>query len=98
MNRAERRKNKWKKVRQRLQLLHDIWHSYRGKRCSEPIIGKYSNNNYVNRGCPKKTNTRKSQASWRHHGGHGEAMKWSARDLRQISDMDQQMRELDSCY
>lgn len=94
MNRdkLEMRKNRWKKIRQRIELVISKWgrgqHPY-------PFLdeGKYANNNYVNKGGYIKTNVRKAHSNYRRPGGFGEDKNWCPHDQRQIDDMDSQESE-----
>ena len=89
MNRAERRERNKNIIKKRKKLLkelniNDYWDLFDDDILCE---GKLKNNNMMNKysGNPhKKTNTRKSCASYRHHGGYGSANKYSPHDLRQI--------------
>ena len=63
MNRAERRKNKWKKVRERMNLIKSLFWNI-DEYIDSP--GKPSNNNYVNNTAGnQKTNTRKAHSTYR---------------------------------
>lgn len=86
-NRAEQRKNKWKKIRQRLELLKNL------NQLFDDPIGKLTNNNYVNMGGYIKTNVRKAHTNYRRPGGCGENEKWKPHDQRQLDDMMDQLND-----
>ena len=94
MNRAERRKNKWKKIKQRLNLMIDLWHGrYPFQKVPLEESGKYANNNYVNNGGRIKTNVRKAHSNYRRPVGFGKDKNWCPHDQRQIDDMNDQLNE-----
>jgi hypothetical protein len=90
-DRAELRKNRLKKIKQRIRTLINMWGS--GYPLLEP--GKYENNNYVNMGGYIKTNVRKAHSNYRRPGGFGKDKNWCRHDQRQIDDMDLQEKDLD---
>jgi len=92
MNRAERRKNKWKKVRERMNLIKSLFYNI-DDYIDSP--GKLSNNNYVNNTAGnQKTNTRKAHSTYRtKRGGYGKATQWSPHDQRQIDNMKEQLED-----
>ena len=97
-NRLILRERRKRKIQQRTQLLKNKSRSW-----SVPNLPKHlgylANNNEVNArmgaGRRKKTNTRKSCASYRHHGAYGPANKYMPHDRRQIDDLKQQLTEED---
>ena len=100
MNRSERRRNRAKKIKERIRLL--IAHSPTPMfRIQDSYLPKFSgmlaNNNEVNHlmgaGKKRKTNGKKECASYRHHGSYGQAKHLTARDKRQKISMDQQENE-----
>ena len=95
MTRLQRRKHKWRTARARIALTKatDKWYSYRPDLLEELILGKYSNNNYVNKGGFIKTNVRKRHSNYRRAGGFGEDMRYCPHDKRQVEDMNLQMKE-----
>ena len=99
MNRQERRKNKWKKIRQRIELVRNKW-----KNCLKPLDdflppdGYFSNideiNKWMGAGRKKKTKTKDGHASYRHNGSYGEAIDYSPHDKRQVDDFEEQLKEV----
>ena len=91
-DRGKRRKDTFKKIRQRVELLTNFTPSW----CDSVQLPKHlhmlANNNEVNAfvgaGVKTKTNTRKSSASYRHKGGYGKANKYTPHDQRQLDAMD----------
>lgn len=97
-NQAVLRELRTKKIQQRIRLLKNKTRTWSvSKVPAEP--GYLANNNEVNArmgaGKKKKTNTRKSCASYRHHGGYGPANRYMPHDRRQIDDLIQQLDEED---
>lgn len=88
-NRSIIRKHKFRMIEKRKKLLKSKF-NYIPK-----YEGLLTNNNEANRANYHKikTNTRKSCASYRHHGDYGEANKYSPHDRRQIQDMKYQLKE-----
>ena len=100
MNRSERRKQRKRKIKQRINLANAINH-FPGDADlitvdSEP--GYFANNNEMNRwgskGTAKKTKARNGHSSYRHKGAYGKAVDYSPHDLKQVQDMDQQEEEI----
>ncbi|MBR1810049.1 MAG: hypothetical protein IJ766_00155 [Clostridia bacterium] len=87
INRSERRRRRLKKIQQRVRLLTNTSRTRTVLNLPEQH-GYLANNNEVNArmgaGTPRKTNTRKSCAAYRHHGGYGSATKYKPHDQRQI--------------
>ena len=87
--------NRLKKIKQRVDLLKNLYgfgqHPYE----DAPLLdeGKYTNNNYVNKGGYIKTNVRKAHSNYRRPGGFGADKNWSPHDQRQIDDMNSQENE-----
>jgi len=99
MSRAENIKNKWRKVRQRMRLLKNLWFgSYPYQNRPNEPAGKFTNNNYVNNGGRIKTNVRKAHSNYRRPGGYGKDKNWCPHDQRQIDDMDSQEFEIINHY
>lgn len=88
MNREERRNRTQRVIEKRKEKLKYL--CKKSNPIEEDIIceGQLANNNDMNRfgggGTKIKTNTRKSCASYRHHGGYGKANQYKAHDQRQL--------------
>lgn len=106
MNRTwpEQRANRWRKIKQRKNLLNSIntnWSDPGVSFCEHEDIkdGYLDNNNemnkYGNGGRAKKTKTKHSHASYRHNGAYGPAIKRTMHDQRQVDSMDQQEQEME---
>lgn len=97
-SRGELRLQRSRQIRQRIHLLTVKTRSWSTPNLPEQT-GRLANNNEVNArmgaGKRKKTNTRKSCASYRHHGGYGPANKYKPHDRRQIEKLKQQLTESD---
>lgn len=97
MTRAERRRRRRKKIKQRATLADNINRLF-GIHPELRDEGYFSNNNEMNKwgsaGRAKKTRTRHGHASYRHNGDYGKAMEYSPHDLRQVEDMNNQEREM----
>lgn len=104
MNRTtpERRTNRRRKIAQRKRLLNSINQSWAGGQidfCDFANIkdGYLENNNEMNkygqRGKAKKTKTKNSNATYRHKGAYGPAVKRTVHDQRQVDSMDEQEME-----
>lgn len=96
-DRSELRKNRLKKIKQRIQTIINTWGSGQYPYENPPLLepGKYENNNYVNMGGYIKTNVRKAHSNYRRPGGFGKDKNWCPHDQRQIDDMDLQEKDLD---
>jgi len=93
-DRSEIRKNRWKKIRQRIELMKNkIPRIFPYDESVLEVDGKYANNNYVNNGGRIKTNVRKAHSNYRRPGGFGEDKNWCPHDKRQLDDMDEQESE-----
>lgn len=92
MYRQIRRKNTFKKIRERKELLQatDNYDDLKED-------GSLKNNNEMNHlmtaGRSKKTNWKKGHEAGLHKRRYGKPMNWSPRDRRQIEDMDLQEEE-----
>ena len=96
MNRQERRKNKWKKIRQRIELVRN--------KCLKPLEdflppdGYFSNideiNKWMGAGRKKKTKTKDGHASYRHKGEYGKTVDYLLHDQRQVDDFEEQLKEV----
>lgn len=87
--------NRLKKIKQRVNLLKTLYDLGRHTYEDVPLLdeGKYTNNNYVNKGGRVKTNVRKAHSNYRRSGGFGEDKNWCPHDRRQLDDMDSQESE-----
>ena len=96
MDRAERRKRRQKKIKQRSNLLQAL---NRMLDKDNYYYGKLANNNEMNalmtQGTRQKTNTRKSHSNYRRKGGFGSADNYSHRDAKHMEDMDEQIKSLE---
>lgn len=106
MNRTtpERRTNRRRKIAQRKRLLNSInksWSDPQVNFCDAEEIkdGYLDNNNEMNkygqRGKAKKTKTKNSNATYRHKGAYGPAVKRTVHDQRQVDSIDEQEMEED---
>lgn len=91
MDRAERRKETFRVIRQRKRKLKAYQHNSDDSLCD----GKLKNNNEMNafRYTKKKTNWKKRHANWRTNFGYGVGMDWKKHDKQQLDDMDHQEEE-----
>ena len=91
-DRGKRRKDTFKKIRQRVELLTNLTPSWADEIYLPKHRNMLANNNEVNAlvgaGVKTKTNTRKASASYRHKGGYGKANKYTPHDQRQLDAMD----------
>ena len=103
--RAERRKNRSRKIRQRKKLINSINSTWMGVVCDycdfvEIKDGYLDNNNEVNKcshaGCAKKTKAKHGHASYRHNGDYGKAIDYSPHDQRMVNNMNEE--EKDNLY
>lgn len=76
MDRAERRKETFRVIRQRKRKLKAYQHNSDDSLCD----GKLKNNNEMNafRYTKKKTNWKKRHANWRTNFGYGVGMDWKS--------------------
>ena len=106
MNRTwpEQRANRWRKIKQRKNLLNNInasWPDSGVDFCDYVEIkdGYLDNNNEMNKyghgGRAKKTKTKHGHSSYRCNGAYGPAIKRTAHDQRQVDAMNQQEEEME---
>ena len=98
MNRTEpeRRANRRRKIAQRKRLLNSIHKSCSDDFCESVGIkdGYLDNNNEMNKYGQRGKAPKNSHASYRHSGAHGQAIKRTPHDQRQVDSMDEQEEEI----
>lgn len=96
LDRSERRRRRKRKIKQRINLATAI-NQFFGIKPDLGEPGYFSNNNEMNKwgsaGRRKKTKIKNGHASYRHKGDYGKAIEYSPHDLRQVQDMEQQIKE-----
>ena len=94
--RAERRRLRSRKIKQRINLIRNIWDKS-GINLKLKEDGYFSNNNEVNAymtsGKSKKTRVKNSHSNYRRKGGWGKTVQYKPYDLRQVEEMEDQLKE-----
>jgi len=90
MKRAERRRLRERKIKQRKNLLKSLYWWYRkdsiNPKIEMPEDGYFENGSFLNAegGPSKKTNWRKGHSNYRRKGSYGKGMNYKPHDQRQI--------------